>query len=175
MIGDNSKGITVSMWIWIIAGVVIGVSVFTIAYFNIWQLSAQSHNQEVRDSFLTLRDEIQHACLNAPEYKKPDIPMNMYKARAVYVKEKIGPPDPKVPKLIANRSQSEGRHICLSFSEGEYECSELSCTTKMTYIGKPLKGSDMYELGIEDGNFEFEVTVEKVADSTVEVSAKHVP
>lgn len=172
---NSKKGITISMWVWIIAGVLIGVTVFTVAYFNIWQLTGQAHKQEVKDTFLTLRSEIERACMNAEGYKKPNMMFNLYMTRAIYLSEGIRPPDPKVSKLISQGNLSSGDYICLSYRENDYECSQLPCEANMTYIGRPLKGSDMYELGVSDENFEFEVTVEKVEMGKVNVSARHIP
>ena len=169
------KGITVATWIWIIAGVIIAFTVFTVAYFNIGLLQSQANRQEVKDSFQRLRDQIDFACSNAPGYKKPNIRYNFHRTRAIYVSERVKEPDPKVAKFISEGKNSSGSYICVSFQEDDFSCLELDCETNMTYMGTPLKGSDMYELGVEDGSFEFEVTIEKSDIGKVEVIADHLP
>lgn len=168
------KGITVATWIWIIAGVLIAFTTFTVAYFNIWNLTSQTNRQEVKDSFFRLREEINLACSNTG-YRRTGMRLNLYNARAIYVSENKSRPPLKVSKMILDGNKSAGEFLCLAFDKKSFMCSRLICEANMTYIGTPLKGSDMYEIGIRDNNFEFDINIRRKSGEPVKIRAKHMP
>ncbi|MFB6193110.1 MAG: hypothetical protein ABEK00_02565, partial [Candidatus Nanohaloarchaea archaeon] len=96
--------------------------------------------------------------------------------RAIYAAENKGNPPARTPKYVSSSQTSTGNYICLKFKKtsNPYACRQISCEINMTYIGTPLKGTNMYKLGKEDGSFEYNLEIIK-KERKIRIKASHYP
>jgi hypothetical protein len=138
----------ISTWIWVVGGLIIGVSVILFAttmasgFFKSYQENA------MREKFLNLADRINAICSGGEgntDYFKfvvSDVVRAVYPAKNQFER----PPD-KVSELITNRETGEGNHICFSlFEKQEPSCRETNCPLEMEYIGTPSLKEDLFTL-----------------------------
>ncbi|MDY6778076.1 MAG: hypothetical protein SVU32_05380 [Candidatus Nanohaloarchaea archaeon] len=168
------KGISVSIWIWIIGGLIAAMLTVTAAYFNLAQVGSQVSRQNVVDDFNTLNKDIGFICQQAAGSRTSKT-LALKGVRAIYAADNRGKPPDDVPQLISNSRTEKGDYLCLTFTNSHYGCTEHQCPVNMTYIGRPLPGTDMYALGSGDGRFEFKLTIRKNASGSVVVTAAHRP
>ena len=168
------KGMSVSIWIWIIGGLVVAIMTFTAAYYNLSQIGEQAFRQNIVDQYEGLNSDIEFICRQATG-SSTQRKVKLRKVRAIFASSNRGEPPGDVPQKITDKETNTGNFVCLTFDNAHYGCVEHDCMVEMTYIGMPSPASDMYKLGSADGNFEFELSVEKTDFNTVEVSARHIP
>lgn len=168
------KGMSVSIWIWIIGGLVVAIMTFTAAYYNLNQIGEQAFRQNVVDQYNEINKEISFICQQA-QGSSSEGEVELREVRAIFASNQKGEPPSDVPTLIDTGKSKKGNYVCLTFDNAHYDCVEHECNVEMDYIGTPAPGSEMYKLGSSDGKFEFELTYEKQDFDTVRVEAKHVP
>ncbi|MDY6789368.1 MAG: hypothetical protein SVV03_05415 [Candidatus Nanohaloarchaea archaeon] len=171
---ERRKGGTVSMWIWIIGGLAAAILTFAAAYTNITQVGLQTSKQNVIDQFNSMNQDIDSLCLQAAGARK-SMTAKLRNVRAIYASNRKSEPDSKAPKLIADSQRAVGNYTCLTFINGHYGCVETECKVNMTWIGRPLPGSDMYSLGAGDGTFDFRLDMAKTTEESVVIKAEHLP
>lgn len=169
-----SRGITVSIWIWIIGGLMIGALTLSAAYFNLVQIGQQSGRQQAVDQFESLNSEIDFYCRQATGAQTTDT-VSLRNVRAIFASDTRGEAAAEAPNYIAEQRSNTGEYVCMSFEDNHYDCIEQSCSVNMTYIGTPLPGSDMHTLGSDDGQFTFDLTIRKEPTGEVQVEAEHIP
>ena len=168
------KGMSVSIWIWIIGGLVVAIMTFTAAYYNLSQIGEQAFRQNIVDEYEGINGDINFICKQATG-SSTQRTVELRKVRAIFSSSSRGEPPGDVPEKIENGDTNSGNFVCLTFDNAHYGCVEHDCMVEMTYIGMPAPASDMYKLGSADGKFEFELTVEKTDFNTVRVTATHIP
>lgn len=169
-----SRGITVSIWIWIIGGLMIGALTMSAAYFNLIQIGQQSGRQQAVDQFESLNSEIDFYCRQATGARTTDR-VSLRKVRAIFASATRGEAAAEAPQYVAQQQTNTGEYVCMSFEDSHYDCIQHSCSINMTYVGTPLPGSDMHTLGSDDGQFTFDLTIRKVGTGDVRVEAEHIP
>lgn len=168
------KGGTVAMWVWIIGGIAAGVLTFTVAYANLSQVGIQTSRQSVVEQFNSIKGKADLLCLQSPGARK-SAEVSLRDVRAIYAASNNSLPGSKAPKYISEGRVSTGDSLCLSFVDSHYDCKEVRCPVNMTWIGRPLPGSDMYELGKGDGQFQFDLQMRKTGAGRVLIEARHIP
>jgi len=167
------KGMSVAMWIWIIGGVLIAGLLFVMVVNNMGFFTSQKSREAMLDQFrLNIVNKADLICASSIGSVNPSS-VELKNVQAIYAAEKPRNVDPKAPLYITQKNYSIGKYLCMSFdNEG---CKEMTCEINMTYIGTPLKTSDMYKIGISDGSFEFDLSIQKNEHSKVLISATHRP
>lgn len=170
---SRMKG-TVAIWIWIIGGLIVGIMTLLAAYTNLSQVGTQTARQNVVSSFNDINSDIDFLCSQAPGARKTK-DVSLRDVRAIYASEDKSEPTSEAPDLISEGETAQGQYTCLTFVSGHYGCVEHSCPVEMTWIGRPLPGSDMHTLGSEDGLFDFKLRMRKTSEDKVVVEAEHLP
>ncbi len=173
-LGTTRKAATVSIWIWIIGGLVIGILTFTAAYYNLSEIGNQAYRQNVVTEFNNLNEDIGFICSQATG-AQTSRKIKLRDVRAIFASDTKGEPPATVPVNISNQNISTGQNVCLTFVNDHYACEQQQCQVAMTFIGRPFPGSDMFKLGSGDRSFEFDLTLRKNASGWVEVEATHIP
>lgn len=170
----SRDGITVSIWIWIIGGLMIGALTMSAAYFNLIQIGQQNARHQAVDQYESLNSEIDFYCRQATGARTTET-VSLRNVRAIFTSNTRGEAPVEAPNYIAQQQTAKGEYVCMSFDDGHYNCIQHSCSVNMTYVGTPLPGSDMYSLGSDDGQFTFDLTIRKDAVGEVRVEAEHIP
>ncbi|MEM5878435.1 MAG: hypothetical protein QXF12_06185 [Candidatus Aenigmatarchaeota archaeon] len=120
----------------IVAGIIIGVLVFTLAYRLLTVSINQAQYQVTIQNFNGFYSEVQTVCqqeIGSKTAVKLQIPVTV---RVVYFTDDNVNPLPTVVDLIERSSQSQGNYLCMQFKkEQELRCEKLSCNSHMPYIG----------------------------------------
>lgn len=171
-----SKGVSTSIWIWIVGGLAVAMITFTMTFQSLVSVGETSQRNEIVDKFNNLVNTANLYCSKGQGSLKTE-KISLTGVRGIYSSDSRQNPPPTIPDNISASDSKTGEYLCLKF-EGEekpYSCREMSCQTNMTYIGTPLEGSDMYLLGKETPGFTFDLEIEKKADGTVKIDAQHTP
>lgn len=168
------KGGSVSIWIWIIGGLVVGVVTFTVAFTQLGHLWDQSMRQDIVTNYENLNDEVQMAC-GYSVGTKTEFTIDLIDVRAIFASDTRGEASHYAPNNVTQGDTGEGEYLCLTFYDDHYRCENHYCDVNMTYIGDPLEDSQMYNMGIQDGKFTYELEIEKTDNRLVEVRAEHIP
>ncbi len=168
------KGGSVSIWIWIIGGLIIGVVTFTVAFTQLSHIVNQSFRQNVVSDFEKLNDEIGMVC-GYSIGTKSEYTVELRDVMAIFANDTRGEAPNDAPNKILNGESGSGEYICMTFYDQHYRCEDHFCEIEMDYIGDPPQDTTMYNVGIQDGKFTYELEIEKVEDRKVEVKATHVP
>jgi len=171
----KEKGLSTSIWIWIIGGLVVAMLTFTMTFQSLVSVGETSSRNEVVDDFNTLRNTADLYCSRG-QGSMTTQQISFSDVRAIYTADSKKNPPPETPNYISNSKTEKGDYLCLKFEDTSdpYACHEMKCSINTTYMGTPLKGTDMYILGSEDGSFSFNVQIEKKAGE-VRIDAKHRP
>lgn len=142
-----SKG-EVSLWIWIVGGLIIGASVIIFATTMATGFFKSYQENTMRERFLNLANRAESICsggegnLDYFEFPLSEVVRTVYPAKNRFER----PPD-KVSELISDKEQGTGTFICISFFEKqEPSCKEVSCPVVMDYIGTPSLKEDLFSL-----------------------------
>ncbi len=170
-----SKGLSTSVWIWIIGGLVVAMLTFTMTFQSLVSVGETSQRNEIVDQFENIKNTASLYCMRG-QGSMTTQSISLSNVRAIYASESIDNPGPRTPNYIAESETETGDYLCMKFQETEepYKCYKMRCPVNMTYVGTPLKGTDMYILGSEDGSFEFDLTIRKKANN-VRIKAQHIP
>lgn len=168
------KGISLSIWIWIIGGLMIAALTFALAFPSVMQVGEQTVRNRAIDQFRSLNNDVDYICQRGVGTRKTRT-IKLYDVKAIYASQNKREPDSKVPQYIADQKTSKGNYLCLSFPESHWGCQQHSCEVNATYTGKPLEGTEMYSLGEQSGNFRFRITMEKTDAGQVRLKADYRP
>jgi len=138
----------VSMWIWVVGGLIIGASVILFAttmavgFFKSYQENA------MRERYLMLASRIEAVCSGGEgnmdyfSIAVSDVVRAVYPARNQFER----PPE-KVSEMISDRETGSGDFLCLSyFEKNEPSCKKLKCQIEMEYFGTPSMREDLFTL-----------------------------
>ncbi len=176
MAGTNSqKAVAVPIWIWIVGGIIVALLALTGAYLQLTSMGEQTARHQAIDQFTSLNEEVRFMCQQAPGSRTTKRVTFGSGILAMFASSTRGEPPSRVPMQIAQGQKGEGSYICLTFEDEHYGCIEQQCKVEMTYVGWPLEGTDMYEIGSRDNKFQFDLSVQRDQDQTVVVDATHVP
>lgn len=172
-ITGGSKGVTLSIWIWVIGGMIIGGIILLGSYYSLGSIGKQVMTQNVVDDFKQLNDnDISYICdRSTGSFITTEMTLN--NVRGIYAADTPRKAGDDIPEKISDREKSSGKYMCMQIENQEPRCIEHSCNIETTYIGKPLPGTDMYQLG--DGSWTFRLKVEKSQNNKVSINATHIP
>jgi hypothetical protein len=170
------KGMSTSIWIWIIGGLMIAMITFIFTFQSMVSVGETSRRNNVVDQFNNVKNTVDLYCSKGRGSMTTQT-VSLTGVRGIYASNNRGNPTPEIPKNISESDYKSGKYLCLKFEgdENHFACRETSCRVNMTYIGTPIKGSDMYILGNEEPGFNFDLEIKKKADGTVDVEASHKP
>lgn len=169
----RSKGVTLSIWIWVIGGMIIGGIILLGSYYSLGSIGNQVMTQNVVDDFNDLNEnDISFIC-DRSKGSFTTTEMTLNNVRGIYAADIPREASDDIPEKISNGEKSTGEYLCMQVENQEPRCLEHSCNIKATYIGKPLPGTDMYQLG--DGSWTFRLKVEKSQNNEVSINATHLP
>jgi hypothetical protein len=164
------------MWIWIIGGLMIAMITFVFTFQSMVSVGETSRRNDVVDQFNNVKNTVDLYCSKGTGSLTTQT-VSLTGVRGIYASDDRENPTPEVPKNISESDHKSGDYLCLKFEgdERHFACRETSCRVNMTYIGTPIKGSDMYVLGNEESGLNFDLEIIKRADGTVDVEASHEP
>ncbi len=176
---NKRSGITMSVWVWIILGIVMAAFVFASAQQNIMMLIIQLNNQQVVEKYNMIHLTTNELCAmpkGSKETKSVSISKDVY---AIYVSEKDGPPVDSAPHYIENQNTTSGYYLCYQFSVehdyDKYTCKKTGCNVTMTYMGTPPKGSKLERIARLSGDsFNYKLSIIKTGRDNVLVDARPV-
>lgn len=171
----RQKAASVPIWIWIVGGLAIALLVLTGAYMQLMSMGEQAAKQQAIDQYNSLNEEARFLCQQAPGSQTTQRVSIGPGVLAMFASETRDEAPARVPQYIAEGEVASGEHICLTFEDEHYGCTEQRCQINMTYVGEPLEGTDMYEIGSGDGRFTFDLSIARERDSVVSIEASHVP
>lgn len=166
---------SVPIWIWIIGGIIVALTALTGAYMQLSNIGCQAQKQQAINQYTSINEDVRFLCQQAPGSRQTKTVSFGCGVRAIFADDTRGEPPAKVPQHISESDWSRGKYVCLTFGDNHYGCAERQCTVNMTYIGEPLEGTDMYQLGKRDNTFEFELTMRRLEDQEIVIEATHVP
>lgn len=171
----NSKGLSTSIWIWIIGGLVVAMLTFTMTFQSLVSVGETSGRNDVVDRFENVRNTADLYCSRG-EGSMTTEKISFSGVRGIYASESKSNPPPEIPNYVSEQETARGDYLCLKFegTSDPYACYEMECSVNVTYIGTPLEGTDMYVLGSEDGSFQFDLEIRKKA-TEVRMDAQHRP
>jgi len=130
----------VAAWIWIIAGVMLGILVVAFGSTLILQQFDMTQKQLMINQFQDFYSNAKIVCIEGGigevHYYKIAIPEN---TRAIYISNASDalPPD-KVSDYITKSKTAVGNYVCMQFfDENLPRCGQLTCYANFTYIGTP--------------------------------------
>lgn len=167
-------GAAVPLWIWIVGGIIVALVLLTGAVSVFGDLGRQSAQQSAVDQFNSLGKDVKFLCQQAAGAQKTKRINIGNGVLSMFAADTRGAAPDDVPNLVSNQEMEAGDYLCLSFKDSHYGCQETVCPVNMTYIGQPMDGTDMYELGARDDKFTFELTLVR-KEHQVEIQANHVP
>ena len=145
----NSKGVTLSSWIWMLGGVIIASIIIVIGVTMMVKFQERSQKIFSIEAYNNLVDRATIVCSQSTgnlDYHKISLPDVV---RAVYPASFVNdlPPD-KVAKNIEDLDKANGRYICMQFfDETASMCNDIfNCNITMTYIGTPATKNDLATL-----------------------------
>jgi hypothetical protein len=170
------KGLSASIWIWIVGGLAVAMITFTMTFQSMVSVGQASNRNNVVDQFNNLKNTADLYCSKGRGSMTTQT-ISLTGVRGIYASDNRGNPTPEIPKNISESDHKSGDYLCLKFEgdEDHFACKETSCRVNTTYMGTPIKGSDMYILGNEEPGFKFHLEISKEADGTVDVEASHRP
>jgi len=168
------RGLSVSLWIWIIGGFVVATITLTLAMSNVGNIFQLGQRTQVVDSYYSMTQDIKFQCEQAKGARKSGLRLSLKDVRALYASDNRSGPPERAPQLVSEEATSEGNYVCMKMIDGKLRCEKMQCEVNMTYMGRPLQGTDMYRLGAGDGSFSFDYSIVKERDK-VSIRAKHVP
>lgn len=169
------KGLSTSVWIWIIGGLVVAMLTFTMTFQSLVSVGETSSRNDVVDQFNNVKNTADLYCSRG-EGSLTSKTVSFSGVRGIYASESKSNPPPEIPNYVSNSETNTGKYLCLKFEDTSdpYSCLEMQCSVNMTYIGKPLEGTDMYILGSEDGSYQFDLEIRSKATG-VQIDAQHRP
>lgn len=166
------KGVTLSIWMWIVGGLIMGGLIFVGSFYNLTAIGEQVTIQNTQSEFNSINNDISFVCGRA-EGTERSREITLHQVRALYSAETIRESPDESPLFVSEEESSSGEHYCIDFEGPNYECVEHDCNIESNYIGEPLAGSDMYQLG-EGGGWSFDLTISKEGDN-VKIESTHLP
>lgn len=176
---NKRSGITMSVWVWIILGILMAAFVFASAQQNIMMLITQLNNQQVVEKYNMIcrtADEICAMPKGSKETKQISLNKDVY---AIYISEKGGPPVDSAPHYIENQNTTSGYYLCYQFQVehdyDKYTCKKTGCNVTMTYMGAPPRGSKLERIARLSGDsFNYKLSIIKTAKDNVLIDAEPV-
>ncbi len=176
---SKRSGISMSIWVWVIIGIMMAAFVFASAQQNIMMLIVQLNNQQVVEKFNMIYNTANEICSmpKGSRYgKEISVNRDVY---AIYVSENDGPPHDSAPYYIENLNATSGYYMCYQFQvEHDFDtfhCKKTACNVTMTYIGTPRRGSKLERIArLSGGVFNYKVSIAKTGKDNVLIEAKPV-
>jgi hypothetical protein len=122
---------SIEVWMWVIAGVIIGGLMFTsVMSFMAKQFTQQEINQ-ARESFTRLSSSLKVVCAGGSFSRDTDLYQFPYRVKKMFVQN--------------NTFEGEGRNLCIDIENQDLDCVELEqCTIKMETLDLTQKTDLFY-------------------------------
>lgn len=162
-------------WLYIAGGIFIAMLIFVIAYNLLTMQMIQAQKQNALADFNELLTDIETVCLQETKnymLMKIEIPTSV---RVLYVTDDTKNVLPKVVEDITNEATNTGKNVCMQFNDEQFiRCKELTCNTKMLYMGSLPENLDIKimvkKILGEAPVKEYSLNITKVLGNEVEVS-----
>lgn len=124
-------------WVWIIAGTVAGLTVFSIAYTHMVQTNIATIDQRSLEEFEEVRNIINNLCWdfagNKREYKLTlsENVEGIYAAKTPYEEYRRE----ELIDRIKSFNYSYGNFFCIMITNKRLRCIELECNVSMPFVG----------------------------------------
>ncbi len=158
---------SVEVWMWIIAGLIIGGIVFSGAYVFLSRYMAQQEVSQARESFNRLKYSVNTVCIGGSLDKEVDQYIFPYNVEKIYVIDEEG-------------IEGEGNQLCMRIKDEESSCAKINlCTLKMSTLDLGEKTSIFYLIQKALGkkmvaNIEFSIEKHDVKNIDINWTRKYV-
>jgi hypothetical protein len=141
------KGI--SYWFWVMAGIIAGLVIFSVAYQQLSQINIATTEQRSNEQFLETKDIINNLCWSYAGSKR-QYQLNLAEVvDGIYAsddKYKEYQKDDLVAKILGDTS-SNGQFLCLSMKDKRLRCEQLECKVlAMPFMGSVPENSSLSSL-----------------------------
>ncbi len=158
---------TVEVWMWIIAGLLIGAIIFGTAYSLMAHHMKSQEKLQAAEGFNQLYELMNTVCLSGIDAMETRQIIFPYSVERIYIKGN-------------NDLEEEGKTLCYKFKDSDEACKELKlCNAKMRTISLTEKTNLFYmvqkALGAKSvANIEFKVEKSGIKDLNVTWKRKYV-
>lgn len=127
----------VSEWFWLVAGIIGGLIIFTLAYQQIAEINKKNVEQRNLGQFTEIKNIIDNLCKsfagNRREYSVSlsETVEGIYVAPSKY--EEYGTVE--LVEKILKKEYGNGNYLCIKIKNKKLECEELNCNTNMPFMG----------------------------------------
>jgi hypothetical protein len=128
---------SISIWIWIVGGVIVGLIILTIVSMHFKQISEAMIEKRSLEQYEELRNQIDELCWSFSENKR-EYSLSLSKTiKGIYLTEDkyLDINDSEFVDYIINENISSGDFLCIKVEGKRTNCNKLDCTTYMPYIG----------------------------------------
>jgi hypothetical protein len=134
----------IAQWMWIAAGVIAGLIIFSVAQNQIYRLNVATIEQRSLEQFYEVRNIINNLCWsfagNTREYtlNLGETIEGIYASKDKYTEYKR---DELIDSILKGKI-SQGSFLCRKVKNQRLKCEELECNATMPFIGSvPIKFS----------------------------------
>jgi len=164
---------SISIWIWIIGGVLAALLVFSMAYMYLVSISNQAVEQRFLEQYANLRAEINDLCWGfSGTYRDYRIELPEH-VEVMYLTNDTETIVIDIDQKVRDKEMSIGSNLCMKFEERTMRCLVLDCEASMPYLGTPdpdeslfafvnqlLTGYPVYEYEMNMTKIEGEVIIQ---------------
>ena len=128
---------TISIWIWILGGVIAGLLILAIANSYLTQTTRTIAEQRSLEQHNELRTQINELCWSSSENKKQytvnldENVLGVYLTKDKYTEYN----ETQFVDFILNENVSSGNLLCMKMKNKRLICSPIDCSTRMTFLG----------------------------------------
>lgn len=122
---------SVEVWMWVIAGLVIGIIVFTAGYSFITRYMINVEKGQAADALTMLSQKIQNTCQSSLYSRESKNIIFPHIVQRVYVRTK-------------DMDEGMGDYVCIDVQNELPECNELKCAVTMNTINTASQTTTFY-------------------------------
>ena len=131
-------------WFYVVGGIVIGILVFTIAYYLISVSIRQTQKQSAISNFNNLHTNLEMVCLQEINNSMTLKLKISNVVRVIYTTNDTVKPLSTVVYNITNRDTWKEKILCMQFhDEQTLRCKELTCNVSIPYMGSLPESMDI--------------------------------
>lgn len=127
----------VSEWMWIGAGVIVGLMIFSAAMYWLYQANISMSEQRSLDQFYEVKNIIDNLCWSFPGNKREYkflVGETIEGVYATFNRSQIYPKE-KLEELIKKGSISDGNFLCVKVKGKRVNCVSTNCNFSFPFIG----------------------------------------
>ena len=126
---------TLSMWVWIVGGVIAGFLIFVIAYTQLIGTAGKITEQRTLEQYTELKNKINDLCWSYSESENEYRIIMNENVEGIYLTNNTDREEKNLQEKILSKNISSGDILCIKIKNQRIRCSELDCDAQMPFIG----------------------------------------